>query len=172
MKDIERRQRRLDRARSAVHVEFAIGFAVALLTGFLFVAAPTCMCPMAYPYPPSLAEQLFPWVVFGGPVIGLAWMIRLARPDAEDGEERWRFRNQMGAETSSGRHHRARRLWLFLLLASAVVALVLFTLINGTMSHGGMSYWWDDVGRGIRDAIRGIWSTITAQPETRDLFPF
>jgi hypothetical protein len=167
--DIERRQRRLDGARFAIRAEFAMGFAVALLTWFYFVASPGCPCSTFYR--PSLVE-LIPLVALGGPVIGLAWMIRLARPPAEDGEDSWRFRNQVGAVTVSVRRRRARRLWLFLLLAIAVVALGLFSLINGTMSHGGMSYWWDGIGPAVRDLIRGIWSDLTGQPVTRDLFPF
>jgi hypothetical protein len=168
--DIERRQRRLDYARFAVRAELAIGFAVALYTWFWFIAAPGFFRPMFYQ--PSLFEQLVPWVAVCGPVIGLAWMIRLARPTSEDGKDSWRFRDQTGAVTASGRHHRARRLWLLLLLVSAVVALGLFGLINGTMSHGGMSYWWDGLGPAVRDLMRGIWSNLTGQPMTQDLFHF
>jgi hypothetical protein len=86
--DIERRQRRLDRARFAIQTEIAIGIAVALITWFYLIASPGCCTPMFRP----LLFELIPWVAWGGPVIGLAWMIRLAHPPVEDGEERWRFR--------------------------------------------------------------------------------
>jgi hypothetical protein len=90
MNDIERRQRRLDRARFAVHAEIAIGVAVALLTWFWFVASPDYFRPMFYQ---ESLEQLRPWIALGGPVIGLAWMVRLARPDPEPDEPTWRFRD-------------------------------------------------------------------------------
>jgi hypothetical protein len=86
--DIERRQRRLDRARFAVYAEISIGIAVALLTWFYFVASPAFFKPMFRP----LLFELIPWVALGGPVIGLAWMVRLMRPPVDEGAERWRFR--------------------------------------------------------------------------------
>jgi ABC-type spermidine/putrescine transport system permease subunit II len=91
MNDIERRERRLERARTAVYAELAIGVAVTLLTVFLIITAPSGLDPMFIPYKPSLLEQLFPWVVVPGPIIGLAWMVRLARPPVDDGEDSWRF---------------------------------------------------------------------------------
>lgn len=77
--------------------------------------------------------------------------------------------------TTSGKRLRVRRRWLLLLVVFAVVALSLFTVTVGcypTTGFGGDSCWWDRVPWGIRDFIRAIWSTVTGQPETRDLFPF
>jgi hypothetical protein len=170
MNDLERRQRRLDRAWIAIRFELFVAVAVPVGIGLLYVTAPDM--GGGFSTERFSVVQALPWLGVLGYVLGLVWMIRLARPTTEDGEDSWRFRHQMGAVTASGRHHRARRLWPFLLLVSAVVALGLFSLINGTMTHGGMTYWWDEVGLGIRDLIRGIWSDLTGQPQTRDLFPF
>lgn len=88
MNDLERRQRRLGRARFWIRAEFAIGLAVALITWFYVVASPGCVCGMFRPW----WVELIPWVALGGPAIGLASMIRLAQPPAENGGDRWRFR--------------------------------------------------------------------------------
>jgi hypothetical protein len=61
---------------------------------------------------------------------------------------------------------------LVLVAVLAIVALGTFTLLFARMGHGGAVYWWDDLRVGLRELIRGIWSTIAGQPETRDLFPF
>jgi hypothetical protein len=71
---------------------------------------------------------------------------------------------------SAGRFDRSRSRWLlFVLIALAVIV---FTMIDAKMTHGGPVYWWDQVLWGIRDLIRTTWSTFTGQPATRDLFAF
>jgi hypothetical protein len=40
-----------------------------------------------------------------------------------------------------------------------------------TTGFGGGVCWWDEVPWFIRNLIRGLWSTLSGQPLTRDLFP-
>lgn len=90
MNDLERRQRRLDRAWVAIRFELFIALAVPVVAGFLFIASPRGIGPMfAGPAPidPS------PWVAALLYVVGLAWMFRLSRPRVEAGERDWRYRD-------------------------------------------------------------------------------
>jgi hypothetical protein len=79
--------------------------------------------------------------------------------------------------------NRTLRRWLFLpLLVAGLVLLVLASMWRAaggftlgcvpTTGFGGPSCWWDQVPWVIHDVIRGVWSILTGQPLTRDLFPF
>ena len=92
MNDLERRQRRLDRAHFLIRAELVIAFAAPVLTGFLFVAQPGTMGGGWF-YKPWLIEILFPWVAVAGVVVGIVWMLRLSRQDPEAGERTWRYRD-------------------------------------------------------------------------------
>jgi hypothetical protein len=93
MNDRERRQRRLDRARSLIRGEIAIGVVTSIGTWFLFIASPGyCMCPM-FAYEPRLLSRLVPWVPVIGSIVGLVWMVYLSRPRVEAGERDWRYRD-------------------------------------------------------------------------------
>jgi hypothetical protein len=93
MNDLERRQRRLDRAWIAIRFELFVALAVPVVTGFLYVAAPGDVGPMVGPPEPFPVVQALPWVGVLGYVLGLAWMIRLSRPKVEAGERDWRYRD-------------------------------------------------------------------------------
>jgi fatty acid desaturase len=89
MNDLERRQRRMDRVGHAIRVELAIGFLAPVVLAFIFVAAPgTIGGGWFHP----LWVTLLPWAGGAGVVFGLAWMVRLSRPDPEGGERDWRYR--------------------------------------------------------------------------------
>ena len=87
MDDLERRRRRLRRARVLIRVELVMAFAVPLLAGFLWIEAPGFMGGPMF-YEPPLIERLLPWAA----VVGVVWMVRLSRPDPEAGERTWRYR--------------------------------------------------------------------------------
>jgi hypothetical protein len=91
MSDLERRRRRLARARFLIRAEFLIAVAAPLVVAFLFLVAPGDMGgPM---WEPSLLVQLLPWAGAAGVFLGLVWMIRLSRPRPEGGERTWRYRD-------------------------------------------------------------------------------
>lgn len=92
MNDLERRQRRLDRARRLIRAELAIAFASPLILGFLYIAAPQYSHGMFEREPP-LIESLVPWVGVAGIIIGIVWTIRLSRTNPEAGESSWRYRD-------------------------------------------------------------------------------
>jgi hypothetical protein len=91
MGDLEQRRRRLRRAHDLIQAELTIAFALPLIAGFLWVAAPGCMCPM-FSEPP-LITSLLPWAGVVGVIVGIVWMVRLSRPDPEAGERTWRYRD-------------------------------------------------------------------------------
>lgn len=91
MDDVERRQRRLRRARDLIRAELAIACVVPFFAGFLYVAAPAFSGGMFQK--PLLIETLVPWFGVGLFIFGLLWMIRLSRPDPEAGERSWRYRD-------------------------------------------------------------------------------
>jgi hypothetical protein len=83
----EARQRRLDRARSAIQAELLIGLMVVIL---MALAAPG-QFPMLY------APPLIQLLVLAAPVVSLlawVWMLRLSRRDPEAGERSWRYRDR------------------------------------------------------------------------------
>ena len=88
MSDLEHRRRRLRRAHILIRVELAIAVAAPLVAAFLYVAAPGFTGGTREPW---LIERLLPWAAVAGVIVGLAWMIRLARPEPEGGERTWRF---------------------------------------------------------------------------------
>ena len=92
MNDLERRQRRLDRAHFLIRAELVIAFAAPVLTGFLFVAQPGTMGGPMFYEPPRFGWLLF-LVPIAGFVVGIVWMLRLSRQDPEAGERTWRYRD-------------------------------------------------------------------------------
>ena len=92
MNDLERRQRRLQRAHFLIRAELVIAFAAPVVAGFLWAAAPGFSGGGMF-YEPSLLETLLPWAAIAGVVIGIVWMLRLSRPDPEAGERSWRYRD-------------------------------------------------------------------------------
>ena len=92
MDDLERRQRRLDRARFLIHAELTIAVAAPFIAGFLVIAAPGFTGGGMFREPP-LYEVLLPWAGVVGWIVGIAWMVRLSRPDPEPGERSWRYRD-------------------------------------------------------------------------------
>lgn len=107
MNDLERRQRRLDRARRAIYVELFLGFLMAAMTVFAIVATPGCLCPMISE-PPPLVVRLLPGVALLGVIVGLVSMFRLSRPRVEAGDADWRYRDIMNHEERQRRLDRAR----------------------------------------------------------------
>jgi hypothetical protein len=84
----EERQRRLDRARFAIHAELLMGLMVVILTGPPVLAASGEMSS----YLPPLSQVL----LLATPVVSLlawVWMLRLSRPQPEAGERSWRYRD-------------------------------------------------------------------------------
>lgn len=98
MNDLERRQRRLDRARFLIRAELVVAVAAPVLAGFLWVAQPGTMGGAmslggGLPFGWSLIEMLIPWVGGIGVIVGIVWMLRLSRPDPEPGVRSWRYRD-------------------------------------------------------------------------------
>jgi hypothetical protein len=120
--DLERRQRRLDRARLAIWVELLLGLVVAALTVFAIVATPGCLCPMFYE--PPLVVRLLPGVALLGLIVGLVSMFRLSRPRVESGERDWRYRDTMAYEERQRRLDRAR----FAIQAELLIGLIVVIL--------------------------------------------
>jgi hypothetical protein len=92
MSDLEDRQRRLDRARRLIRFELGVAFTTPVVAGFLFIAAPQFGGGLSHREPP-LIESLVPWAGVLGVIIGIVWMIRIARADPEAGESSWRYRD-------------------------------------------------------------------------------
>lgn len=90
MSDMERRRRRLKRAHTLIRAELAIAVAAPLVVAFLYVAAPGFTGGWREPW---LLERLLPWAGVAGVILGLVWMVRLARPEPEGGERTWRYRD-------------------------------------------------------------------------------
>jgi hypothetical protein len=81
------RQRRLDRARFAIHVELSIGIDAVMLTAFLFFVRGGFE-PMFF------VPRWFQLLFLAAPVVSLlawVWMLRLSRPQPETGERSWRY---------------------------------------------------------------------------------
>ena len=91
MDDLEHRRWRLQSARFLIRAELAIALATPLIIAFLYVAAPGTIEPMFWK--PPLLVALAPWAGGIGLVVGIAWMVRLSRPDPEPGERTWRYRD-------------------------------------------------------------------------------
>lgn len=90
MHDFQARSRRLRNARFLIRAELAIAFALPLIAGFLFIAAPGTTGGSLIESP---LESALPWAAAVGIVVGIGWMIRLSRPDPEAGERSWRYRD-------------------------------------------------------------------------------
>jgi hypothetical protein len=88
--DLERRQRRLDRAHFPIRAELVIAFA-AVAGGFLWVAAPGSF--LATFHKPWLIETLLPLAGVVGFIVGIVWILRLSRSGSEAGERTWRYRD-------------------------------------------------------------------------------
>ena len=85
---VEERQRRLDRARMAIHAELLVGLLVVILTGYLSIAAL---------FGVFLAPPLMQSFLVAVPVVSLlawVWMLRLSRPRPEAGERSWRYHDR------------------------------------------------------------------------------
>jgi hypothetical protein len=87
MDELETRRRRLRRARFWIQLEFAVAFALPLVAGFLYIAAPNGPTPMFYRE--SLVEVVLPWLGGLGVIVGIVWMVRIARADPEAGDNPW-----------------------------------------------------------------------------------
>jgi hypothetical protein len=90
MDDLDRR-RRLHRARVQIQVELTIAYAAPLIAAFLYIGGPGTIGGMFAE--PSLIEVALPWAGAAGIVLGIAWMLRLSRPDPEPGQRSWRYRD-------------------------------------------------------------------------------
>ena len=88
---MERRRGRLERAHFLIRAELVIAVAAPLVVAFLYVAAPGFTGGGWRE--PWLIEKLLPWAGVAGVIVGLVWMIRLARPEPEGDERTWRYRN-------------------------------------------------------------------------------
>jgi hypothetical protein len=82
MQDRAAREQRLAFAQAATQAELALAGMAVILAPFLFLAAPGFMGPQ----PPRLEV-----VGVFGPIIGLAWMIRIRRADPEAGPSPFRY---------------------------------------------------------------------------------
>lgn len=91
MNDLERRQARLRRARSAIRVELTVGFAAPVVVALVYIAAPgfTYISPLE-----QFARFAAPLAAVPGVIIGLAWMVRLSRPNPEPDQHGWRYRDR------------------------------------------------------------------------------
>ena len=90
MKDLEQRQRRLDRAHFPIRAELVFAFA-AVAGGFLWVAAPGSFLGMFHK--PWLIETLLPLAGVVGFIVGNVWILWHSRSDPEAGERSWRYRD-------------------------------------------------------------------------------
>jgi hypothetical protein len=84
------RQRRLDRVGHAIRIELAVGFLAPVVLAFVYIVAPETM-DGGWFHP--LWVTLLPWIGAAGVVFGLAWMVRLSRPNPEGGDRDWRYRD-------------------------------------------------------------------------------
>jgi hypothetical protein len=80
------------------------------------------------------------------------------------------------ASPAIARRRRVRRIALMALVLLVVVVLVvvaflLYASCDMTTYRGGASCAWDRAPWVARDIIRGVWSSLTGQPVTKDLFP-
>ena len=91
MDDLELRRWRLQGARFLIRAELAVAIIALLIAAFWYVAAPGASMPMFWK--PPLLVALAPWAGGIGLVVGIAWMVRLSRPDPEPGERSWRYRD-------------------------------------------------------------------------------
>jgi hypothetical protein len=89
MDDLERRRHRLDRARFLIRAELAIAFTLPVMAAFSHIAAPGFM----FEPPPTLLGAIVPAIGSVGVLVGIVWMVRLSRPDAEPGDRSWRYRD-------------------------------------------------------------------------------
>ena len=90
MNDLDRRQARLRRARSAIRVELAVGFAAPVVVAFAYIAAPGGFRPMFL----DPLSELAPFAGVPGVIIGLVWIVRLSRPNPEPDQHGWRYRDR------------------------------------------------------------------------------
>jgi hypothetical protein len=77
------------RGRRLARLMLVAVLAIDALVALLFMAAPSCMCPM-YSEPPPVLHWLIPAIGVGVQAIGLAWMIRIYRAGPEDHRSWWR----------------------------------------------------------------------------------
>jgi hypothetical protein len=88
MWDLERRQRRVERARAIARAEIGIALAWVALTLFMFAAMPGFMGPR------SLLEDLLPPMAIAAQVFAVALMIWIYRANPEPEQEpTWRYRD-------------------------------------------------------------------------------
>jgi hypothetical protein len=86
----EERQRRLDRVGHAIRVELGVGFLAPVVLAFIIVASPGTMGGPTFQ---PLWMTLLPWIGGAGVVFGLAWLVKLSRPNPERAEADWRYRD-------------------------------------------------------------------------------
>lgn len=90
MDDFERRRRSLEGSRFLIRAELAVAFAAPIVVGFLYLASPGGGTPM---FGRLWLVEVVPWAGLIGFIVGIAWIVRLSRPDPERGERSWRYRD-------------------------------------------------------------------------------
>ena len=95
MDDFEQRRRSLQVSRLLIRAELA--FAFAAIAGIAYIAAPSFMGDgmiwVSMSWELRLLVALAPWAGVAGTLVGVAWMLRLSRPDPEPGQRSWRYRD-------------------------------------------------------------------------------
>ena len=95
--EYEERQRRLDRAWIAIRFELFIGFMAPAVVAFVIISLPNVVWGMhgGNPQPQwlNLLKVGLPLIGVAGVVFGLAWLVRLSRPNPERDQGNWRYRN-------------------------------------------------------------------------------
>lgn len=87
MWDLERRQRRVERARAIARAEIGIAVAWVALTLFMFAATPGFMGHRS-----SLAN-LVPLVAIGIQAVAMVLMVRIYRANPDPAQPTWRYRD-------------------------------------------------------------------------------
>jgi hypothetical protein len=118
----EQRAARLERARFWIRVELAIGVLAVLVVAFLFLTGLRDIDPVFYG-PPVVAGLLPLAAGIVGVVVGLAWMVWLARQNPERGERTWRY-SLVGGRSRRRFHIRADAVIMVLALAAAAFLVI------------------------------------------------
>jgi len=164
----EQRAARLARARFWIRVELAIAALAVLGVAYLALTGRRGIGSMFYG-PPSFEVALLPLAIgIGGVVLGLAWMVSLARQNPERGERTWRY-------SLAGRRSRRRvhisvdaAITLLALAASAYLVITQTELLEW-LNTGSTLRWLVPVVGIAGLVIAFFWLTsITSDPEGGD----